>query len=335
MVIPVSILDKNETTRRFNLNVEILQRIFINEIEPDCEVSIISIAGGFRKGKSFILNFFLRYLKADPEQQENGNWLNMEQEVNDGFEWKNGSRAHTSGILIWPEIFYQTNDDGNRIAIILMDTQGVFAPNSTNIENVGIFAFSTMLTSVQIFNVSQTIQEDNLHHLQLFTEYARISSEHSAVEPFQNLWFLVRDWQDDENYPYGVNGGETYLNECLEANQNQSSELRRVRNHINNSFEEINCFLMPHPGMVVQNGRFTGNLNQIEDDFINCAKHFVPMILETNNLIIKKINGRVVRGRELFAYINSYWTLFMDDNIPTPQSMLDVSLHYNYLILNF
>lgn len=322
MVIPISLLDRDETTGIFVLNEGFLQRIFINEIEPDCEVSIISIAGAFRKGKSFILNFFLRYLKADPEQQVNGNWLNMEQEVNDGFEWKNGCHAHTSGILIWPEIFYQTNE-GRRIAIILMDTQGVFAPNSSNIENVGIFAFSTMLSSVQIFNVSQTIQEDNLQHLQLFTEYARLASEHSAVEPFQNLWFLVRDWQDDENYPYG--GGETFLNECLEVNPVQSPELRSVRNHINNSFEEINCFLMPHPGMEVVRGRFTGNLNVVEDDFIDYAKLFVPMILETNNLIIKKINGRVVLGRDLFAYINSFWNLFMDGSIPTPQTMLEVS----------
>lgn len=326
-IIPVSLLDKNVTTGTFHLNETILKKVFLDEIKPDCEVSIISIAGGFRKGKSFMLCFLLRYLKASPELQNNGKWLNMTKLVDDGFEWKNGSHAHTTGILIWPEIFYQTKD-GKEIAIILMDTQGIFAPNSTNFENTGIFAFSTMLTSVQIYNVSQTIQEDYLQNLQLFTEYGRIALKQSNEPPFQHLWFLIRDWNDEENYALGREGGQKYLDEFLEEDQDQNAEIRKVRNHINTSFEEINCFLMPNPGMAVIRGRFKGNLNDIEEDFIDCAKLFVLMILEKENLVIKKINGRVILGKDIFGYIKNFWKLFTDNRIPTPQTMLDVSFFF-------
>lgn len=48
-----------------------------------------------------------------------------------------------------------------------MDTQGAFDSESTVRDCATIFALSTMLSSVQIYNLSQNIQEDDLQHLQV------------------------------------------------------------------------------------------------------------------------------------------------------------------------
>lgn len=48
-----------------------------------------------------------------------------------------------------------------------MDTQGTFDSESTVKDNATVFAFSTMLSSVQIYNLSQNIEEDDLQHLQV------------------------------------------------------------------------------------------------------------------------------------------------------------------------
>lgn len=48
-----------------------------------------------------------------------------------------------------------------------MDTQGTFDSNSTVKDNATVFALSTMLSSVQIYNLSQNIEEDDLQHLQV------------------------------------------------------------------------------------------------------------------------------------------------------------------------
>lgn len=73
----------------------------------------------------------------------------------------------TSGILLWSDVFLHDTEDGERVAIILMDTQGLFDREVTTRENLAIFSLSTLLSSAQVYNLSQNIQEDNLEYLQV------------------------------------------------------------------------------------------------------------------------------------------------------------------------
>lgn len=83
----------------------------------------------------------------------------------------------TTGIWLWSEPVLLRDARGERVAVLLMDTQGAFDSSSTVRQCATIFALSTMLSSVQLFNLSSNIQEDDLQHLQLFTEYGRLALE--------------------------------------------------------------------------------------------------------------------------------------------------------------
>lgn len=60
----IQIVKVNEEAHTFRLSEEDLTRIILQDNVKNREVVIVSVAGAFRKGKSFLLDFFLRYLYA-------------------------------------------------------------------------------------------------------------------------------------------------------------------------------------------------------------------------------------------------------------------------------
>jgi atlastin len=60
---PVQIVATDEEEHSFSLDENLLEEILVSDERlRDKKVVVISVAGAFRKGKSFLLDFFLRYL---------------------------------------------------------------------------------------------------------------------------------------------------------------------------------------------------------------------------------------------------------------------------------
>lgn len=172
-----------------------------------------------------------------------------------------------------------------------------------------------MMSSVQCFNVMQNIREDHLQHLELFTEYGRLALEQSNVKPFQKLLFIVRDWPYAYETNYGWNG-QTVINDIIAGNDEQTPEMKQLRTRIDSSFEDISAFLMPFPGKIVAQGNnFTGDLNQIESDFVKYVKELSVGLFAPNKLVIKKINGQNIRMRDFVPYLETYTNIFHGDKL--------------------
>ncbi|XP_066535084.1 atlastin-1 [Hoplias malabaricus] len=312
----------------FELDEVALSRILLAEELRDREVVAVSVAGAFRKGKSFLMDFMLRYMYNQASEE----WLGDPEEPLMGFSWRGGSERETTGIQIWSEIFLVDKEDGTKVAVLLMDTQGTFDSQSTLRDSATVFALSTMISSMQVYNISQNVQEDDLQHLQLFTEYGRLAMEETFLKPFQSLIFLVRDWSFPYEFPYGQDGGMKFLEKRLKISENQHEELQNVRKHIHSCFTNISCFLMPHPGLkVATNPHFDGRLKEIDREFISNLQVLVPWLLSPKNLDVKEINGSKITCRGLLEYFKAYIKIYQGEELPHPKSMLQATAEANNL----
>ncbi|XP_062826597.1 atlastin-2 isoform X3 [Anolis carolinensis] len=270
----------------------------------------------------------LRYMY----NKESSAWIGGSHEPLTGFTWRGGCERETTGIQVWSEVFVIPKPDGTKVAVLLMDTQGAFDSQSTIKDCATVFALSTMTSSVQVYNLSQNIQEDDLQHLQLFTEYGRLAMEEIYQKPFQTLMFLIRDWSYPYEHPYGLEGGQQFLEKRLQVKLHQHEELQNVRKHIHSCFSNLGCFLLPHPGLkVATNPNFDGRLNDIDDDFKRELRNLVPLLLSPENLVEKEISGSKVTCRDLVQYFKAYIKIYQGEELPHPKSMLQATAEANNL----
>jgi atlastin len=94
-------------------------------------------------------------------------WVGDRNEPLKGFSWKPGVSRNTSGIVFWSDVFLYDSYDGGKYAIMLIDTQGLFDHDTLPAINAKIFSFTTLISSLQIFNLASWIQEDHLEYLQV------------------------------------------------------------------------------------------------------------------------------------------------------------------------
>lgn len=69
---------------------------------------------------------------------------------------------------MWSDIFLHDAENGDRLAIVLMDTQGLFDHKTTNKNGTRIFSLTTLMSSMQIFNIFDQIQHDHLEYLKVY-----------------------------------------------------------------------------------------------------------------------------------------------------------------------
>ncbi|KAM6463933.1 atlastin-2 isoform 3-T3 [Liasis olivaceus] len=325
---PVQIVLAHEDDHNFELDESALERILLQEHIRDLNIVVVSVAGAFRKGKSFLLDFMLRYMY----NKESSSWIGGNHEPLTGFTWRGGCERETTGIQIWSEVFIISKPDGTKVAVLLMDTQGAFDSQSTIKDCATVFALSTMTSSVQVYNLSQNIQEDDLQHLQLFTEYGRLAMEEIYQKPFQTLMFLIRDWSYPYEHPYGLTGGKQFLEKRLQVKLHQHEELQNVRKHIHSCFSNLGCFLLPHPGLkVATNPNFDGRLNDIDEEFKRELRNLIPLLLAPENLVEKEISGSKVTCRDLVQYFKAYIKIYQGEELPHPKSMLQATAEANNL----
>ncbi|XP_078494541.1 atlastin-1 isoform X1 [Ciona intestinalis] len=306
------------------VKLEVLGRI-LHEYK-DHPVAIISVFGDFRGGKSFLWNLLCQYLM----QKQPKDWIKKEEELVKVFNWRTGTKSHTTGIDITNKPFMLENDKGEEIAVYLMDTQGSFDNKMTAGECSLIFALSILISSFQIYNLpSGLIRDSDLQQLGLFLQHANTTvkkKDSNASEPsllFSPLMFLVRNYQMPD-YDYGSKGGMGYLEEVMESDEDEN---KYVRKKIKEGFPDVRCHLLPDPGTKVKQCSDSSQLTltDIDDGFLEGVDDLAKCLFSKDSLVVKQLNGKACTGEVLMRLAEELDNMIKSGQTPKVHTLIKVN----------
>jgi len=164
--------------------------LVISKIPQNLKVSVVSVVGTFSPGKSCLLNFFLRYLRyGSTDHMTEEDWMTAEGEqlalINlseghnkllgatytmfwavpskatfapfpKGLAWRCGQEKPTTGMWLWSEPFVRSTASGEKVAVLLMDTQGMFDSDTSTALSSRVFGLSTFVSSYQVRALTHT-----------------------------------------------------------------------------------------------------------------------------------------------------------------------------------
>ncbi|URD96681.1 GTP binding protein [Musa troglodytarum] len=142
-----------------------LSRIFLGFPNHDLKSQVI---GPYRSGKSFLLNQLLS-LPCD-----------------EGFEVGHMRDAKTKGLWVWGTPV-ELVIDGSKVSVLYIDTEGFENVGNSNVYDERIFALATLISSVLIYNIPETVREADISRLSFAVE---IADEFYARSVFKELMIV-------------------------------------------------------------------------------------------------------------------------------------------------
>eukprot|EP00490_Sorites_sp_Unknown_P025873 CAMPEP_0114641544 /NCGR_PEP_ID=MMETSP0191-20121206/2316_1 /TAXON_ID=126664 /ORGANISM="Sorites sp." /LENGTH=592 /DNA_ID=CAMNT_0001853597 /DNA_START=74 /DNA_END=1853 /DNA_ORIENTATION=+ len=200
-------------------------------------------------------------------------------EMGSGFAWRPGKDKCTQGIWLWSTPFVFPDKDGRKIAVLLMDTQGAWDDTMTKAQSATIFGLTALLSSKLIYNIQNRVEEDKLENMDYITTFAQTVCEDLPGKdaPFGHLELLVRDWV---NYEDGFSLAQCkeqmqeHLDDHLSETKVPEDAKPRVA-RLKSTFRSIDAWGLPHPGLKVTKPTYTGEIKDIDTDFLHLLEDSV------------------------------------------------------------
>lgn len=247
----------------------------------------------------------------------------MEMNVHNGFETKLNRDGTTKGIWAWPEIFTHDSTDGNKVAIVLLDTEGLFNIGKSLGYNTKIFALCTLFSSIEGYSVLKDVYGDTLELLDVFTSYTvygsrkvNMSISDSTGFPFQNFNIITRD------YPYTDESANVTL-ERIFGYYGNNDQANDTKARIKSVFKRIGSFQLSDPFKNVNESTFDGNTTQLDPTFKDKMEKIVTEILTPKNIVVKEIYGEQVKAKDLSRFFKVF-TDVVENNITVPTTLVEV-----------
>lgn len=187
----------------------------------DKPFAVVTCAGKFRTGKSFLLN---RLLNTPPGM---------------GFGVGETVQACTRGLWVCKRFLRSEEEDG--VDLLVCDTEGIDALDAESEHDVRVFALAVLLSSVFVYNSQSHLDEAAVQTLSLMTRIAeRVGGKHDP-----HLYWVLRDFslQLTDSSGRSITHKE-YLEQSLVSTSGDKCKTREAIKHV---FETRHLVTLPRP----------------------------------------------------------------------------------------
>ena len=273
-------------------------------------VSVLSITGPYRSGKSFLANLVMNKMA--------------------GFEVGSTTNACTKGLWVWGRPVDLEN--GGKLIIIDSEGLGSVEKDRNQYIDMKIFSLSVLLSSTLIYNTKYAINEERIEELSNAANLSkRINISKDKKENlrrdfgdyFPDLVWVLRDFSLDK----GNMSAKDYMENALQivdcGKIEGGAAKNAAREVIKKNFRNRDCYTLIIPTTDEQKLKHLESEPQssLRREFLFEVKQMADKIKRT--IKPKKINNIELDGEALFGILQSFIEAMNNDEIPVILSALD------------
>ncbi|KAG0481446.1 hypothetical protein HPP92_012304 [Vanilla planifolia] len=268
-------------------------------------IAAIAVIGPYRSGKSFLLNQLLS--------------LPCER----GFGVGHMRDTKTKGIWVWGNPV-DLIVDGIKVSVLYLDTEGFESLGKSNVYDDRIFALATVMSSVLIYNLPETIREADVSRLSFAVEiaeefYGRVKGQDVAFEPAKLLWLIQRDFLQGKSV-------QEMVNEALQHVPNTDGDkdidqVNKIRDSLAIMGDNITAFSLPQPHL--QRTKLCElNDSELEQSYVEKRERLKKLV---GSIIHPKlVQGKTLNGEEFVSFLEQILEALNKGEIPSTGSLVEI-----------
>ena len=217
-----------------------------------------------------------------------------------GFSVRGGTERNTTGILFWkkPFIIPDPKKPSGKLCVLLMDTQGLWDPETHNKLNSCIFGLSCVLSSYLIFNHKGILNSEHLSQMAMLSTFSQGLSSTEMGKAFQRIDLLCRDFA---NIAPKSDKTDSALKKITEWKREveEKPAFKPSTDKLKECFERFDVMCLPRPGFI-DNKAYDGDISKINTLFMCMLGHYIESVFQ--QIEPRRIGGQIVTGKRFKEY---------------------------------
>nr|XP_016513869.1 PREDICTED: guanylate-binding protein 4-like isoform X2 [Nicotiana tabacum] len=268
-------------------------------------IAAVAVIGPYRSGKSFLLNQLLSF------------------SCNEGFGVGHMRDTKTKGIWVWGNPI-ELDINGVKTSVFYLDTEGFESIGKSNVYDDRIFALATVLSSVLIYNLPETIREADISRLSFAHElaeefYGRVKGQDIAFEPAKLLWLIQHDFLQGKSV-------QEMVNEALRRVPNSDGDrnidkVNQIRDSLAVMGDNSTAFSLPQPHL--QRTKLCDmNDAELDPDYVKKREHLKEVVASI--IRPKIVQGKSLNGKEFVSFLEQILDALNKGEISSTGSLVEV-----------